>query len=180
MKKLIVAVITTVWVLMLSTAILAHHGGNLFDMSKPVTLKGTVTKFEWGNPHNKIYFDVSDDKGNVAHWTASTEPPAAMLEKGWTRRSLNPGDQVTVSIFIAKNGAPTGNLHNIVLADGKVLDPMKQVRTRAFQCHERQAKIVGKKNPRFGLKRRTIFPDTRVIIPCSIMERMTLNSAFPR
>jgi hypothetical protein len=122
MKKLMVAVTTTVWVLMLSIPILAHHGGNLFDMRKPVTLKGTVTKFEWGNPHNKIYFDVSDERGNVTHWIASTEPPAAMLERGWTRKSLNPGDQVTVSIFIAKNGAPTGNLHNIVLGDGKVLD----------------------------------------------------------
>lgn len=100
----------------------AHHGTNLYDMSKPVVLKGTITKFEWGNPHNQIYFDVTDDKGNVAHWVTSTEPPSVMTEKGWTRRSLKEGDEVTVCVFAAKNGAPVGNLEKVVTSDGKVLN----------------------------------------------------------
>lgn len=100
----------------------AHHGTNLYDMQKPVVLKGTITKFEWGNPHNQIFFDVTDDKGNVVHWVTSTEPPTVMSEKGWTRKSLNPGDQVTVCAFAAKNGAPVGNLEKVVLSDGKVLN----------------------------------------------------------
>ena len=100
----------------------AHHGTNLYDMTKPVSMKGTVTKFEWGNPHNQIFFDVTDDKGNVVHWVTSTEPPAVMSEKGWTRKSLNAGDQVTVCVFAAKNGAPVGNLEKVVMADGKVLN----------------------------------------------------------
>jgi hypothetical protein len=100
----------------------AHHGTNLYDMTKPVLLKGTITKFEWGNPHNQIFFDVTDDKGNVAHWVTSTEPPAVMSEKGWTRKSLNPGDQVTVCVWPAKNGAPVGNLEKVVMSDGKVFN----------------------------------------------------------
>jgi hypothetical protein len=101
--------------------LIAHHGANLYDTSKPVVLKGTITKFEWGNPHNQIFFDVKDDKGTVAHWVAATEPPLVMVERGWTRKSLNAGDEVTVYIFAAKNGATVGNLQKIVLADGKEL-----------------------------------------------------------
>jgi hypothetical protein len=100
----------------------AHHGtANVYDMSKPVVMKGTLTKFEWTNPHNQIFFDVTDEKGGVTHWTAATEPPQVMLELGWTRKSLPMGEQVTVYIFVAKNGAPVGNLQKIVLANGTEL-----------------------------------------------------------
>src|SRR5579872_6504125 len=92
---------------------LAHHGTNLYDMTHTVILKGTVTQYEWTNPHNQIFFDVKDDKGNVAHWVVSTEPPAVMSEKGWTHRSLSAGDEVTAYVFAAKNGAPVGNLQKI-------------------------------------------------------------------
>ena len=109
-------------VILASVTLIAHHGANLFDTTKAVVLKGTVTKFEWGTPHNQIFFDVKDDKsGEVKHWVASTEPAPVMLERGWTRRSLKEGDQVTVYIFAAKNGATVGNLQKIVLADGKEL-----------------------------------------------------------
>jgi hypothetical protein len=105
-----------------SAPLVAHHGAtNVYDFSKPVVLKGTITKFEWLNPHNQIYFDVTDEKGTVSHWIAATEPPQVMLERGWTRRSLKEGDEVTVYIFAAKNGAKVGNLQKIVLADGKEL-----------------------------------------------------------
>jgi hypothetical protein len=100
---------------------LAHHGANLYDTTKAIVMKGTITKFEWGTPHNQIFYDVKTDKGEVQHWVASTEPAPVMLERGWTRRSLKEGDQVTVYIFAAKNGATVGNLQKIVLADGKEL-----------------------------------------------------------
>jgi len=116
-----IAFALTVGVLMMPSGLVAHHGANLYDTSKPQILKGTITKFEWGNPHNQIFFDVRDDKGAVAHWVAATEPPLVMVERGWTRKSLNAGDEVTVYIFAAKNGATVGNLQKIVLADGKEL-----------------------------------------------------------
>jgi hypothetical protein len=84
---------------LLSQPVLAHHGAAGYDMEKAVTLKATITDFEWTNPHSQIYFDVTDDKGKVAHWVAETEPPAVMMERGWAKRSLKPGDQVTVYCF---------------------------------------------------------------------------------
>jgi len=105
-----------------SQKVAAHHGtANVYDNSKAVVLKGVLTKFEWTNPHNQIYFDVTDEKGGVAHWTAATEPPQVMLERGWTRKSLTIGEPVTVYVFVAKNGAPVGNLQKIVLANGTEL-----------------------------------------------------------
>ena len=121
-NKRLILVAMAVGLLGASATVLAHHGAaNVYDMSKTVTLKGTITKFEWTNPHNQIYFDVKDEKGNTAHWIAATEPPQVMLERGWTRRSLKEGDEVTVYIYAAKNGAPVGNLQRLVLADGKEL-----------------------------------------------------------
>jgi hypothetical protein len=120
-RQLVVAIAMGVGLLLGSSPAIAHHGtANVYDMSKPVVLKGTLTKFEWTNPHNQIYFDVTDEKG-VTHWTAATEPPQVMLERGWTRKSLPMGEQVTVYIFVAKNGAPVGNLQKIVLANGTEL-----------------------------------------------------------
>jgi hypothetical protein len=104
-----------------SGSLRAHHGGNLYDTTMPKVMKGTITRFEWGTPHNQIFYDVKTDGGEVQHWVASTEPAGVMLERGWTRRSLKAGDEVTVYIFAAKNGATVGNLQKIVLADGKEL-----------------------------------------------------------
>jgi len=99
----------------------AHHGANLYDMTKAVMLKGTIAKFYWGNPHNEVTIDVKDEKGNVAQWVAYTEPPLVMLERGWTRRSMTVGDEVTVYVFVARNGSTVGTLNRIVLKDGKEL-----------------------------------------------------------
>jgi hypothetical protein len=117
--SLVIAV--SVGVLLVSSSALAHHGANLYDMSKAVMLKGTVTKFYWGNPHNEVSFDVTDEKGEVAHWVAYTEPPLVMLESGWSRKSVPVGEKVTVYIFAAKNGSTVGTLNKIVLPDGKEL-----------------------------------------------------------
>jgi hypothetical protein len=116
-----IVVTAIVGVLSTSGVVFAHHGGNLYDTTKAIVLKGTITKFEWGTPHNQIFFDAKNDKGEVQHWVASTEPAPVMLERGWTRRSLKEGDEVTVYIYAAKNGATVGNLQKIVLADGKEL-----------------------------------------------------------
>jgi hypothetical protein len=120
-STLLVAMAVSVGVLLVSGSALAHHGANLYDMSKAVVLKGTVTKFYWGNPHNEVSFDVTDDKGEVAHWVAYTEPPLVMLESGWSRKSIPVGEKVTVYIFAAKNGSTVGTLNKIVFADGKEL-----------------------------------------------------------
>jgi len=109
-------------VLMAAPAVgLAHHGANLYDMTKTVKVTGTIAKFYWGNPHNEVTIDATDEKGAAVQWVAYTEPPLVMLERGWTRKSLNFGDKVTAYIFAAKNGSTVGTLNRIVLPDGKEL-----------------------------------------------------------
>jgi hypothetical protein len=118
-KKGLIAV--ALGMLVSASTVIAHHGGNLYDTSKATELKGTITKFEWGTPHNQIYFDVKTASGEVQHRVVATEPAGVMLERGWTRRSLAPGDAVTAYVFAARNGATVGNLDRIVLADGREL-----------------------------------------------------------
>jgi hypothetical protein len=99
---------------------LAHHGVSAYG-ENPKTLKGTVTEFAWSNPHCQIYFDVTDDKGNVVHWSCETLSPSRLVRAGWTRTSLKPADQVTITLLPAKNGTPVGYLEEVVLADGTKL-----------------------------------------------------------
>lgn len=110
---------------MVGGPLLAHHGGLVYDIQNPITLKGKVTDFTWTNPHVQIYFDVADEKGNVVNWACEASTPGRLArESGWTKNSLKPGDEITIALRPAKTGAPVGLLVKIVLADGKVLMPV--------------------------------------------------------
>ena len=103
---------------LLASPVLAHHGSAGYDMGKMTVLKATVTGFDWTNPHSRIDFDVTDDKGNVVHWIVEAPPPTILVERGWTRKSLKPGDVVTAYFHASKNGAPVGILQKVYFADG--------------------------------------------------------------
>ena len=102
----------------------AHHGSRVsYDMGRMVTLKGTVAEFDYVNPHCYFLFDVKDDKGVVTRWAAETDPPLMMNRRyGWNRNYLKVGDEVTVTVWPSKAGAPRGFLAKVVTADGKVTD----------------------------------------------------------
>jgi len=108
-------------VLLVSGLTRAHHGNSAYDESKPITLKGVVTEFDWVNPHTQIYFDVKDATGHVAHWGCETLSPGRLIRAGWTKDSLKAGDQITITLVAAKTGAPVGILQKLVLADGREL-----------------------------------------------------------
>jgi len=108
-------------VLLVSGLARAHHGNSAYDETKPVTLKGVVTEFDWVNPHTQIYFDVKDATGHVAHWGCETLSPGRLIRAGWTKDSLKAGDQITITLVAAKTGAPVGILQKLVLADGREL-----------------------------------------------------------
>ena len=99
----------------------AHHSFSAeFDNSKPVTLKGTVTKIDWLNPHIWIYMDVKDDKtGAVATWQCEGGAPNALTRNGWTKNDLKKGDAVTVNGTLAKDASKTCNASSVVFADGR-------------------------------------------------------------
>jgi len=99
---------------------LAHHSFSAeFDSSKPITLKGNVTKIDWLNPHIWIYLDVKDDAGKVAHWQCEGGPPNTLTRNGWTKNDLKSGDAVTINGTLAKDASNTCNASQVSLPDGR-------------------------------------------------------------
>jgi hypothetical protein len=111
--------------LMVSAPLFAHHGNSAYDMSKSVPMKATITKFEYSNPHTQVYYDVTDEKGNVEHWVAETTNPAMLNRVGWSKDSLKPGDEVTLFVNPNKVGAKVTFLQKVVFPDGKELTTAK-------------------------------------------------------
>jgi hypothetical protein len=100
----------------------AHHGQAVYDEEHPILLKGTVTSFLWSNPHCLVNLDVKKEKGEVVHWIAETVNPGKLVRAGWTKDSVKPGDEVTLTLTPAKNGAHLGHFYKLVFADGRQLD----------------------------------------------------------
>lgn len=115
MRFLAMALSAVAFLFASSTAISAHHGNAAYDETKEVTLKGTVTEFDWANPHAQIYFDVKDAKGNVVHWGCETLSPGKLVRTGWSKDAVKAGDQITITLVAAKNGAPVGFLHKLTI-----------------------------------------------------------------
>jgi hypothetical protein len=91
-----------------TSSISAHHGVTNYDMKKTIVLMGTMTAFDWGNPHCLAHVDVMDDSGNVRHWTLEMNSAFTMSHKGWDKDTLKRGDQVTLETHPARNGTPIG------------------------------------------------------------------------
>ena len=100
----------------------AHHAfAAEFDSTKPVSLKGVVTKMEWINPHSWIHLEVKNDDGTTTVWMIEGGTPNTLVRRGFTRESLKPGTEIRVEGFRAKNGAYRANGRDLVLPDGKRL-----------------------------------------------------------
>lgn len=110
-----------VGLLMFSGSALGHHGQVEYE-NKTVTLKGTVTKFEWENPHCIIGIAVKNDENTTDEWFAEILPPSQMVRAGWSREGLKPGDEVTVVGRPGKKGAHIMWLQYLVMPDGRKLD----------------------------------------------------------
>jgi Family of unknown function (DUF6152) len=111
-----------VTVLSYGGGVLAHHSfAAEFDAQKPVTLKGTVVKWEMINPHGWITIDVTEPDGKTAQWMIETSNPNGLMRLGWSKRSLKPGDEITVEAYRAKDGSNTANAARITLADGRTV-----------------------------------------------------------
>src|ERR1700743_155322 len=97
-----------------------HHSFSAeLEATKPITLKGNVTKIDWLNPHIWIYLDVKDDAGKVAHWQCEGGPPNTLTRNGWTKEALKNGDTVTIDGSLAKDGTKTCNARSVKLPDGR-------------------------------------------------------------
>jgi hypothetical protein len=122
MKKLGLCLTILLAALLISAPIFAHHGETNYDTDKLVSVKATVTDFQFINPHVQIYLEAKNDKGEMEKWTCEARSPAMLVRNGgWDKSTLKAGDVITATGFRAKNGTNILRLKEIVLADGTKL-----------------------------------------------------------
>ena len=109
--------------LLLAIPLWAHHSITAeFDTSKSITVKGTLTKIEWVNPHAYVYLDSKDDKGVVTAYSFETGPPGNLRRAGVLRTMFSVGDTVTIEAYVAKDGTKNlGLVKSFQFADGHAI-----------------------------------------------------------
>jgi hypothetical protein len=100
----------------------AHHAfAAEYDENKPVTVSGTVMRFEWTNPHAWMYVDGKDESNKATSWSFEMGSPNGLLHRGWRRMELKKGDQVTVEGYCAKDGRNVANARTVTMPNGRKL-----------------------------------------------------------
>jgi hypothetical protein len=101
----------------------AHHSFSVeYDINKPVSFSGVVTKVEWTNPHARIYVDAPDAKGQMHTWNLELASPSALSRNGWSSRTLKTGDKVSVDGYEGRvENSYRVNAKSIALPDGRSL-----------------------------------------------------------
>jgi hypothetical protein len=124
MKTKLVAPLAMIFgLLALQGAAFGHHGTSAYG-TQVVTMKGTVTSFEFMNPHTEIRVDVTDAGGHRVSWLCEAGSLNFLVRRGWSKNAMKPGDVVTIMGNPLKTGAPNLRLTKVVLPDGKELNPL--------------------------------------------------------
>ena len=120
-KVLMLAPVVAASFVAFSTASWAHHASRQVYEGKSIMLMGVVTDYEWANPHSVLSIAVKDNRGKVEEWHAEILPPSEMLRAGWTKESLKPGDEVTLTGRPGKYEQHIMWLEYLVMSDGRKL-----------------------------------------------------------
>ena len=126
MRRTLAAIVTGVGLglglLLVTAPVVAHHAFSAeFDASRPVALRGTITKMEWINPHAWMHLEVTKEDGTVENWMIEAGPPGALVRRGWTRDSVTPGIEVLVEGYQAIDGDLRANGRDVTFPDGRRL-----------------------------------------------------------
>ena len=120
-SRLLVLIASAVALLALGGPVVAHHGSQGYDFSKRITVKGTVSRFVWANPHCQIYLDAKNDNGKVVNWGVELNNPGNLVRLGWTHVVLKEGDEVTLVFNPGKDDKPVGICADVFFPDGRKL-----------------------------------------------------------
>jgi len=104
---------------------MAHHGRASYT-NEVISLHATVTNFRFVNPHVQIYFDVTNDAGEVEQWQAELTAPNKLARGGWTKNTLQPGYEIKIAGRVAKNGGKSVAINEIIMPDGQRI-PLREV-----------------------------------------------------
>ena len=119
MRRLVIGVVV-LGLLLTAVPLVAHHSFSAeFDIDKPITLQGTLTRMEWINPHGWIYLDVTGPDGVIVNWAVETGSPTALLRRGLRQSDLPPGLEIVVDGYQALDGTPTANGITVRFLDGR-------------------------------------------------------------
>ena len=117
-----ILVVTALLVFAAAMGVRAHHAfAAEYDETKLVTVKGTVTRFEWVNPHAWLYVEGTDQSGKPAKWSFEMGSPGGLTRRGWKKSAVQEGDALTIDGYRAKDGRNVANARNVTLANGKKL-----------------------------------------------------------
>jgi hypothetical protein len=113
--------LATAGLLAFSAPAWVHHSGAMFDPGREQTIVGTVTEFNWTNPHSSFKVEVTDAAGKSEVWAVEMNGPQNLMHDGWKRSSIKPGDKISAVVHPLRDGKPGGSYVSVTLADGTVL-----------------------------------------------------------
>lgn len=114
-----IPLVGTFCVLLMTSAIGAHHSTAMYDNQNPVTITGAVKKFEWTNPHAFVYLEVKDEQGKIVEWEVEMMSLNHLRAYGWTSRTVKPGETISATGAPARSGAPSMIANRMKLPDGR-------------------------------------------------------------
>ena len=119
-RQQLIGAVVGLMALLGTASVRAHHSfAAEFDRERTITVTGTVKKFEWTNPHARLYVEGKDENGKSQLWDFELGPPNGLMRNGWRRDSLKQGHQITVSGFRSKTSGHIANARTVKLADGR-------------------------------------------------------------
>jgi len=121
MKRRIHTLLAGCALMLASAPAWVHHSGAMFDSAREQVIQGTVTEFNWTNPHSSFKVDVAGADGKTETWAIEMNSPQNLIREGWKRTTIKSGDKVTVTVHPLRDGKPGGSYVSIMLANGTKL-----------------------------------------------------------